>query len=651
MSAVPLFVSLEESGDVSRSLVGDKASALASLARGGVPICDGGVITTEAYRRFVTANGLKEIAAAEIARRTRVPSRAEEYWDSAQRIRVVFLRASWPNGLDEEILAAVGPLADEELVVRASAAHSGTSARGFTRMYDSLTDVSDGEQFLKALKWVWGSLFSDRALLYASELGLDAHTSEMAVILQPQFAPTAAGRVLTSLSTEEPLLVEAVSGAASQLVDGLVVPHRWAVDRRTGNVLEYGPPEDDGTSPSHTAPPLSDMQVQMAVRHSLTAESHFGAAQATEFAVMGGRLMLIDSRANAEVPRDGRAAYLEVRLPESRLEKRAHRIETEYLPAMWSEANALSVVDLTCLTDAELLSEAARRAEALAHWRMVYRTVLAPFAHGQRLFGEYYAYLFAPADPFEFITLLVRTPNEYLQRQQVMAELGVEPPPPPHTQQVRDAAEQAFFAAVPQGERVHAEWLLQLARASWRMRDDDNLYLDRIRSEARRAYDEIRRRLEGVPGESRSVSGPASREQLLASARMLGTLFVVKPEPASGARGGQTVGPGERLEGDPAAPGSVRGPARVAATLRDAQKLLPGEVLVIDELPPDAAAVATRAAAIVESRGGMFAHGAVVAREFGIPCVTAIPDVIHLFRDGDIIEVDGGTGTVTIAVS
>jgi pyruvate,water dikinase len=57
------------------------------------------------------------------------------------------------------------------------------------------------------------------------------------------------------------------------------------------------------------------------------------------------------------------------------------------------------------------------------------------------------------------------------------------------------------------------------------------------------------------------------------------------------------------------------------------------------------------AAGVVERRGGMLIHGAIIAREYGLPCVTGIPDVTKLIRNGDEVTVDGYLGIVTIGSS
>ena len=73
-----------------------------------------------------------------------------------------------------------------------------------------------------------------------------------------------------------------------------------------------------------------------------------------------------------------------------------------------------------------------------------------------------------------------------------------------------------------------------------------------------------------------------------------------------------------------------------------------GEVLVCDAIDPAMTVVAPLAAAIVERRGGMLIHGAIIAREYGIPCVTGIPEATERIAGGDRLTVDGYLGIVVI---
>jgi len=54
------------------------------------------------------------------------------------------------------------------------------------------------------------------------------------------------------------------------------------------------------------------------------------------------------------------------------------------------------------------------------------------------------------------------------------------------------------------------------------------------------------------------------------------------------------------------------------------------------------------AAGIVERRGGMLIHGAIIAGEMQIPCVNGIANAVDLLEDGQIVTVDGHLGIVTV---
>jgi pyruvate,water dikinase len=73
-----------------------------------------------------------------------------------------------------------------------------------------------------------------------------------------------------------------------------------------------------------------------------------------------------------------------------------------------------------------------------------------------------------------------------------------------------------------------------------------------------------------------------------------------------------------------------------------------GEVLVCDAIEPEMTFIVPLAAAIVERRGGMLIHGAIIAREYGIPCVTGVPQATGLISTGDTVTVDGYLGIVIL---
>ncbi len=100
------------------------------------------------------------------------------------------------------------------------------------------------------------------------------------------------------------------------------------------------------------------------------------------------------------------------------------------------------------------------------------------------------------------------------------------------------------------------------------------------------------------------------------------------------------------LRGLGGAPGSAGGPARILASLADAEKLKQGDVLVTHMTAPDWLPLMRRAEAIVTDSGGMTCHAAIVSRELGIPCVVGTGEATTKLRDGEIVTVDATRGIV-----
>jgi phosphohistidine swiveling domain-containing protein len=99
------------------------------------------------------------------------------------------------------------------------------------------------------------------------------------------------------------------------------------------------------------------------------------------------------------------------------------------------------------------------------------------------------------------------------------------------------------------------------------------------------------------------------------------------------------------LRGTPASGGVVTGPARVILEPSGAS-LEPGEILVTPSTDPGWTPLFLTAVGLVMEMGGTMSHGAVVAREYGIPAVVGVPDATDLITTGQRITVDGSAGTI-----
>ncbi|HEY9843054.1 MAG: PEP/pyruvate-binding domain-containing protein [Candidatus Sericytochromatia bacterium] len=104
------------------------------------------------------------------------------------------------------------------------------------------------------------------------------------------------------------------------------------------------------------------------------------------------------------------------------------------------------------------------------------------------------------------------------------------------------------------------------------------------------------------------------------------------------------AGPGE-VAGQAISPGTVTGQIKVLHR-PDEKPLLPGEILVARATDPGWTPLFVNAAAIVLEVGGPLQHGALVAREYGKPCVAGVDQATERFTDGEWVEVDGSAGII-----
>lgn len=209
--------------------------------------------------------------------------------------------------------------------------------------------------------------------------------------------------------------------------------------------------------------------------------------------------------------------------------------------------------------------------------------------------------------------------------------------------------EQRLIKAAGKQREQEAKEVIAIGRLSWRLRDDDNILLGRIESQFLRALllgaERLRAagRLTGKPPVEKSAA-------LIAQTLRDSTLDPVhldehKPEPIQGHS--NTLDKPRQLIGQPASPGLAEGPARVVNGVKDFLNFQRGEILVCESIQPTMTQLVPLASAIVERRGGMLIHGAIIARELGIPCVNGISNATRVICDGDYLTVDGHLGIVT----
>jgi phosphohistidine swiveling domain-containing protein len=458
---------------------------------------------------------------------------------------------------------------------------------------------------------------------------------------------------------------------------------------------------------------LSVKQVLEVYAASREAESLFGGPQDVEWTFGPSGLHLLQSRpvtAGKQDSDEKRVWNLSLRRSFENLGELRRKIEGSILPGMREEADRLDEANLGELSEEDLAGEVQRRQDALDRWTGVYWLDLIPFAHGMRLFGQVYNDAVGPRDPFAFVALLrpdrlesvernrlIRQMSDHIRQHPRLRErlragelaecgdaellsgidayqrrygnlLGIQadrrkledhlctlllemsdssgPLNAEQTIADRDQLEQEYLSRFEPKDRQRAVELLELGRASYRIRDDDNIYLDRFKGLLREAEELGRDRLKkrGV-AQAGELPGQELVLALRDSTYRPGGVKKPMPEP------GRYEVDARQLLGQPASHGIATGRARVVLRPEDLFSIRKGEILVCDAIDPAMTFVAPLVAGIVERRGGMLIHGAIIAREYGIPCVTGIPEATQRIASGDRLTVDGYLGIVVIAAS
>ena len=717
-----LVIDLAELTAADLHRAGGKAVALGRLAGSGTPIPPGLCVTTTAYDRYLDDTGLRKRLPLLLERKPFSEMRWEELWDLGLRVRSLFLSKPLPADLAADLTGLLAPRsADRPVTVRSTAPVEDSATASFAGLHDSFVNVRGLPAILDKVRLVWASLWSDRALLYRQELGLDPSASSMAVIVQELVIGDRSGVAFSRCPGRPGLIaIEAVWGLNQGLVDGDVEPDRLLLDRADGRIVERYAPQRlhacramvDGVAlqalpaAEREQSPLSDDVAGCVISLLRRAEEEFGAPQDLEWTVRGGELFALQSRpiTAGDAPDNGgdRAWYLSLHKSLPALQSLRQTIEDDVLPAMERDALSLAAVDLEQLSDAELAAEIDKRQGVLDHWEERYREVCIPMAHGIRLFGQLYNDRLRPGDPFAFLGLLAGDTGLLAAQRnrelQEMADLLRGDPPlaarlrdgfppdsgssfaaalarftsrygdlswvmggtaegtrglislllelaksPPARQAVRKQNDESeYLAGFTPEEQPFAQEVLEIGRASYRLRDNDNLSIGRLTARLREARAEATRRLAANDHPERADRKAPPRE------RVARRLTPVAPPEDNGATLPGTRRQARQIVGQPAGPGLVQGPARVIRQPADLCEFHSGEILVCDAVDPNMTFVAPLAGGIVERRGGMLIHGAIIAREYGLPCVTGVPGATELIDTGDQVTVDGYLGIVTV---
>ena len=383
--------------------VGGKSKNISLCYKENFRVPEGFAITTDSYFEFLTSNKLTEAIDKELVRKKTDEMRWEEIWDSALRIRHAFSKGTLPEDLENQFLEALSQWPEDTMfAVRSSSPDEDSKEFSFAGVHESYINVVGSKQVIEKIKLVWASLWSDRALLYRKEKGLNSATSSMAVLVQKMEHRDVSGLAFTmdpSNSDDEHIIVEAIKGTLNLLVDNKKAPERFKINKKSGELVES----------KKNYKTLTPDSINNLYNSALKLEDSFGEPVDIEWTGIQEEFTVLQVRPITVFKKDedeDRQWYLTLTPSGQNLIDLAEKVESVLIPQLKLDGEMFVGKEPSSFGTQDLIEELKKRGEKYSQWTKIYWDDFIPFANGIRNFGSFYNDLVQPSDPYEFINLL-----------------------------------------------------------------------------------------------------------------------------------------------------------------------------------------------------------------------------------------------------
>jgi pyruvate, water dikinase len=314
-----LVRSLDQISKDDVEVVGGKGANLGEMFREGLPVPEAFVITTEAYSSFLRSSANQE-KIEKLLRGIDVdnPRKLES---NASSVRTMIESSPIPRDVARKISESYGHLLRgmkgiSSVAVRSSATTEDLKEASFAGQQSSFLNVRSEKELLSAIRKCWASAFTPRAIFYRAKKGFALAMPLTAVVVQRQIASEKAGVgfcVHPVSGDRGVVVIEGSWGQGEEIVSGRVTPDMFVLEKETGRVLESKvadkkrmkvPSLDSGGLEEFNVPrtmrrkpSLEDGELKQLWSLSRRLEEHYSYPQDFEWAIDGGKVFLLQTRA------------------------------------------------------------------------------------------------------------------------------------------------------------------------------------------------------------------------------------------------------------------------------------------------------------------------------------------------------------------
>ena len=290
------------------SLSGSKGASLAQMSKLGLPVPPGFIISTQAFQT-ITRKISAELKI--IQNQKTIASKAIQ--KASENISKIILEHELSPTITSQITKAYAALGKPAVSVRSSSTAEDLADASFAGQYDTYLNVTNIDALIHSLKKVWISLYSPHAIGYRQRNNISNNKAKMAVVVQQQIAPNAAGVLFTQdpISGENHYVVSAALGLGEGVVSGVSQTDRFVLNAKTGKRLsadiahkethmisnKNGGIETAPVAKSKSdKPALTQKQLTLLAKYGRQLAKEFKCPQDIEFAVTGNTVHILQSR-------------------------------------------------------------------------------------------------------------------------------------------------------------------------------------------------------------------------------------------------------------------------------------------------------------------------------------------------------------------
>jgi pyruvate, water dikinase len=306
-----MIVSLNDPKGEELKLTGGKGASLTRMARAGLPIPEGFVVTTEAYNMALAESGVDKLIEKELANLDYSDNEAVKQVSTF--IRSTIESIEMPSSLEKQITEFYEKLCpgNEPVAVRSSATAEDLPEASFAGQQETYLVVVTAKNVIQRIKSCWASCFTDRAIAYRVRHNITDRVAG-AVVVQKLIESEKSGVMFTvnPVTKGDQVVVEACWGLGEALVSGVVTPDQYIIDKKSGKVLTSSIlPKTTmivrGSSETISQPvPPDKVRAQVLNGNELNRlnevakklEEFFGGPQDVEWAIKFGKVYLLQSR-------------------------------------------------------------------------------------------------------------------------------------------------------------------------------------------------------------------------------------------------------------------------------------------------------------------------------------------------------------------